>query len=84
MDGTSRVLLLLSIKLSLELRVTFYNQSNLIFICFPNMVMVPGVFVHICMCVYLRKRVRVSSRGKEKEKGIQEWGVGGGGLAGCH
>lgn len=60
MDGTSRVLLLLSIKLSLELKVTFYNQSNLIFICFPNMVMVPGVCVpcshpQVGVCVFLKK-----------------------------
>lgn len=67
MEGMSGVLFFLSIKVNLKSRVTFFNQSNRIFICFPNIVQVPSalvcvtytvclcVCVHICVYVYKKK-----------------------------
>lgn len=67
MKETSGVLLLLSIKLSLELRVTFWQSKQSDFYLLSQYG--AGVSVHVCVCFTKRER-------KEREKG-EGVGVGG-------
>lgn len=73
MEGMSRVLLFLSIKLSLELRVTFRQSKQSVFYLLSQYgASTSAVCVCVCICV------RVS--GKKKKEGKKRDG----GLADCH
>lgn len=73
MEGMSRVLLFLSIKLSLELRVTFRQSKQSVFYLLSQY----GASTSAAVCVYAYVCVCVSGK-KKKEGGEEErWGAGG-------